>query len=233
MKIEKIIWNKKIYDDYLSYLEKISDSKTKAFNERIFNTKYIVLGIKTPVLKSIAKDISETNVIDFLNLCGSKYFEEVMIEGFVISYIKDKTLFADYLYKFINKIDSWALCDSCISSYKIMKKNDFSDLAYSLILDSREFYIRVGYIILLDYYIDDEHIKDIISLCCKDSDYYYVNMAISWLISACFIKYRSMILDLLKSKNLNPFVQNKAISKIRDSFKVSDSDKELVKSLKI
>ena len=233
MKIEKISWNKKTYNEYLSYLEKIADNKTKEFNERIFNTKYTVLGIKTPVLKSIAKDISETDITEFLNLCGSKYFEEVMIEGFLISYIKDKTLFADYLYKYISKIDSWALCDSCVSSYKIMKKNDFSDLAYSLILDSREFYIRVGYIILLDYYIDDEHINDIISLCCKESDYYYVNMAISWLISACFVKYRSITLDLLKSKKLSPFVQNKAISKIRDSYKVSDSDKELVKSLKI
>ena len=58
-------------------------------------------------------------------------------------------------------------------------------------------------------------------------------MAISWLLAESFVKYRIKILELLKSKKLNPFVQNKTISKIRESLKVSKEDKELVKSLKI
>ena len=58
-------------------------------------------------------------------------------------------------------------------------------------------------------------------------------MAISWLLAECFVKFRTKILDLLKSKKLSPFVQNKTISKIRESLKVSKEDKELVKSLKI
>ena len=127
------------------------------------------------------------------------------------------------------KIDSWALTDTLVASYKIFKKGDFSSYAYYLILDSREFFVRIGYIILLDYYVDDDHISDILSLCQKESSYYYVNMAISWLIQVCFIKYRENVLELLKSKKLSPFVQNKAISKIRDSLKVSKEDKELVK----
>ena len=67
---------------------------------------------------------------------------------------------------------------------------------------------------LLNYYINDEHIDNILSLCQKESEYYYVNMAISWLLCECFIKYRSKTLDLIKSKNLSPFVQNKTIYKI-------------------
>ena len=231
----KIKWNNKKYDIFLNQLKSLSDLKTKQFNERIFNTKYEVLGIKTPILKKMAKEIENDDIIDFLECTGSKYFEKVMIEGFVISRIKDKdnNLFLKYFYKFIDKIDCWALCDSCVCSFKIMKENDYSDIAYSLILDSREFYIRVGYIILLNYYIDDLHINNIISLCYKDSSYYYVNMAISWLISACFVKYKENVLEMLKSKKLNPFVQNQAISKIRDSYKVSREDKELVKSFKV
>ena len=58
-------------------------------------------------------------------------------------------------------------------------------------------------------------------------------MAIAWLLSVCFIKYRANTLELLKSKKLSPFVQNKTISKIRESYRVSDEDKELVNKLKI
>lgn len=54
-------------------------------------------------------------------------------------------------------------------------------------------------------------------------------MAISWLISVCFVKFRTDTLELIKSKNLPVFVQNKAISKIRDSYRVANKDKELVK----
>lgn len=222
-------WDNKSYNKYIDYLKKISDTKTRDFNVRIFNTNYEVLGIKTPILRMIAKDISKTNIDQFFELCGNTYFEEVMIEGLVISYIKDENKFLNYLNKFMYKIDSWALSDTLVSSYKIFKKGDFSSYAFGLILDSREYFVRVGYIILLNYYIDDDHISDILSICQKESSYYYVNMAISWLIQACFIKYRENVLDLLKSKKLSAFVQNKAISKIRESLKVSEEDKELVK----
>ena len=226
-------WNKKAYDDFVKYLVSIKDEKNKEFNERIIETKYEMLGIKMPVLKSIAKDISKTNFLEFFEFCEDKYYEEVMIQGLLLSYIKDDNLFLEYLHKYVFKIDSWALCDSCVLSYKIMKKSDYSDIAYSFILDSHEYIQRVGYVILLIYYVDDDHIKDILSLCQKESDYYYVNMAIAWLLSVCFVKCRSNTLDLLKSKKLSPFVQNKTISKIRESFRVSKEDKELVNKYKI
>ena len=226
-------WNEKAYNDFIKYLISIGDSKTKEFNERIIHTKYEILGIKVPVLRTIAKDISKTNYKDFFKYIKNKYYEEVLIEGILLSYIKDSNDFLKYFNKFIYKIDDWSICDTCINSYKIMKTNDFSDIAYSLILDSHEFIERVGYVMLLNYYIDDNHIDNILSLCQKESDYYYVNMAISWLLCECFIKYRSNTLELLKEKKLSVFVQKKTISKIRESYKVSKEDKEFVKDLKI
>ena len=226
-------WNEKTYNDFIKYLKSISDSKTRDFNKKIIDTKYEILGISMTVLGTIAKDISKTNYKEFFKYVTNTYYEEVMIEGLILSHIKDENEFIGLFQKYIYKIDNWALCDSCINSYKIMKKGDFSDLAYSLILDSHEFIERVGYVMLLCYYIDEEHIDSIISLSLKESSYYYVNMAISWLLAESFVKFRTKILDLLKLKKLSPFVQNKTISKIRESLKVSKEDKELVKSLKI
>ncbi len=225
-------WNSKTYNDFIKYLESIGDSKTKEFNERIMHTKYEILGIKVPILRTIAKDISKTDFKEFFKYIKNEYYEVVLIEGILLSYIKDNNEFLEYFHKFIYKIDDWSICDTCINSYKFMKDNDFSDIAYSLILDSHEYIERVGYVILLNYYIDEEHIDTILSLCTKESDYYYVNMAISWLLCECFIKSRTKTLNLIKSKNLSHFVQNKTISKIRESYKVSKEDKELVKELK-
>ena len=223
-------WNKDSYNKYLDYLRSIGDIKDKEFSSKLIPTKYEILGIKIPVLRMIAKDISKTSFEDFLELTTDTYYEEVMIEGFLLSYIKDHDKFLEYFNRFILKIDNWSLCDCCISSYKIMKKIDFSSKASSLIYSNSEFLQRVGYIMYLDYYIDDDHINDIYHLATMPSDYYYVNMAIAWLLATCFLKYKPMIMDLLKSKTLSAFMQNKTISKIRDSYRVSDEDKEIVKN---
>ncbi len=232
MKI-KVKWNLETYNKFLKYLEGLKDEKTKAFNEKIINTKYKVLGIKIPILRVIAKDISKTDYKDFLDIPKSTYYEEILIEGLLLGYIEEPNEFLEYFYKYLPKIDCWALCDSPVSNFKIMKKEDFSDVCYGLILDSREFYVRVGYVILLNYYVDSDHIKDILSISLKDSDYYYVNMAIAWLLSICFIKFREDTLALLKEKKLSKDVQNKTISKICDSYRVTKKDKETVKKYTI
>ena len=43
---------------------------------------------------------------------------------------------------------------------------------------------------------------------------------------------KSGALEYLKDNSLDKWTQNKAIQKIRESFRVSEEDKELVKSLK-
>lgn len=232
MKINQV-WNKKSYKMFLDYLISIGNDKTKEFNKKIIDTKYEMIGIKMGELRSLAKDISKTDIMTFFDESTDTYYEEVMIQGIVISYIKDPQEFEEYFNRFILKIDCWGLSDSCVASYKIMKKYDFSSKANLLIYSNSEYLQRVGYLIYLNYYIDDEHINDIYHLATIPSDYYYVNMAISWLLATCFTKYRPMILDLLKSKELSPFVQNKTISKIRESLVANNKDKELVNKYKI
>ena len=47
-------------------------------------------------------------------------------------------------------------------------------------------------------------------------------MAEAWLICEIFIKYENIGLKYLEHNHLNKFTVNKAISKIRDSYRVSE-----------
>lgn len=227
-------WNKESYSKYLKYLLSIKDDKVKEFNKKLIITKSEILGIKIPVLRQIAKQIAKTDIDSFLRNVQNIYYEEILVEGFVIGTIKDKDLFIKYFDKFIYKIDNWSVCDSCISSFKIINKIDFFKRAELLVNDNKEFIQRTGIIIMLDYYLDDKHINEVLDIATRvKSDYYYVNMAISWLISASFVKYRTLTLELIKRKNLPTFVQNKAIQKIRESYKVEKADKEMLLKYKL
>ena len=65
-----------------------------------------------------------------------------------------------------------------------------------------------------------------------DSDYYYVNMAIAWLLCECFIKHQDITLKYLENNNLNKFTINKCISKIKDSYRVSREMKGYINKFK-
>ena len=57
-------------------------------------------------------------------------------------------------------------------------------------------------------------------------------MAIAWLVAEITIRFPSIGLPFLKEKKLDAFTQNKTISKIKDSYRVSKSDKEKLNSYK-
>ena len=71
------IWNKQTYKEYINYLKSIKEEDYKKFHSKLCFTKYEILGIRVPILRKIAKSISKTNIDEFLNLCNSKYYEEI------------------------------------------------------------------------------------------------------------------------------------------------------------
>ena len=64
------------------------------------------------------------------------------------------------------------------------------------------------------------------------SDEYYVNMAVAWTISMCYVKYPELTEEYLKNCSLDDFTYNKAIQKTIESFRVSDEDKQRLKGMK-
>ena len=70
---EGLVWNKDLYNNYLEYLLSLEDRKYGEFNKRITLTKNKMIGIKIPVLRKIAKDISKTDIISFLDLMTDTY----------------------------------------------------------------------------------------------------------------------------------------------------------------
>lgn len=223
------------YSDLINYLKSLSDYKYLEFNKKIVNTSSNMLGIRTPILRNIAKDISKNDPIGFINILEHNYYEESILEGFVISHFKDMKLFDKYFHLFIPKINNWATCDMCISAMKQMKNNEkYFNLAKELVKSNSEFEIRTGYIIMLSHFLDEDHIDVILDILNKEevSSYYYVNMAKAWLISVCFVKFRDKTLEFIKDNKLDDFTHNKSIQKIIESYRVSKSDKEYLKASK-
>lgn len=222
------VWNKDSYKEFINYLLSLKDDKYREFNKSIvLNSKYEMMGIRVPIVKDIAKKIKDID--EFLKYSGNTYHEEILLQGLVISRIKDEELFYKYYKEYIKKIDNWALCDTFCSSIKIVRKYDdkYFKESIKLSLSDKEFISRVGLVTILDHFINKENLNTIFNtLNSINSDKFYINMAEAWLVCEIYTKYPVETLEFIKNNNLNNFTQNKSISKIRDSYRVSKEEKE-------
>ena len=236
MILNKNSWNEDDYNEFINYLYKLQDIKYKKFHGNLLPGTDNLIGIRTPILKKIAKDISKGNYNEFLNLNQHKYYEECIIHAFIISNLKlpiDNII--NYINKFLPYIDNWATCDLFCASLKIVKNNKdiFFKYINRLIVNDNEWIRRFCFVILLDYYIEENYLPKIFNLCDKyNNDKYYVNMAIAWLISICYIKYNEITLQYIYDNKLDNFTHNKAIQKIIESARINKDVKKELKLLK-
>lgn len=220
-----------IYEQTLDKLKSSADEKYKEFNDKILSTKSDTLGVRVPIVKQIAKEIPKDKTKEYLSLCEFRYYEDALVYGFLLCRLPYEEMLSRK-DEYLARSDCWANIDTFVPMMKIACKNkeNFFDYVTENIKRSKEFYLRFYIVSLMDYFLDEEHIDRVLKIVEEyDGNGYYNDMAIAWLVSVAFVKFRDKTLAFLKDNNLSAFTQNKSISKISDSFRVAKEDKEYLK----
>ncbi|MBC6695633.1 DNA alkylation repair protein [Terrisporobacter mayombei] len=229
--------NKNINDEIRIELFNLIDEKYKKFHSKLCPNIDNILGVRLPLLRKISKNLSKDNWNEYLENPYSDYYEEIMIEGLTIGYIKtDNESRFNYMKNFIPKINNWGICDSFCNNLKFTKKNmkEVWEFIRPYSLSSKEFDIRFAVVMMLNFYIVDDYIDEILHILNNIShEGYYVKMAVAWAISFAYIHYPDKTLKFLENNNLDKFTYNKALQKIIESNRVSKSDKNLMRTMKI
>lgn len=228
-----------MYDSktFKNQLEILKDEKYREFTKKLGIGKLEPIGIRLPQLKSLAKELANSNWQEFF-MCEKNWCSEIItLKGLVIGYAKiDFEIFTKYLNQFFDMVESWIETDTSAPSFKIIKKNkqQIFDLINPYLFCNQEYKTRLALIILLDYYLTDDYIDKVLEILPNiQQGQYYVDMALAWILSVCFVKYRDKTIQLFECKRFSKFVQNKAIQKCRESFRISQQDKELLKQYKL
>lgn len=236
MQYTKDSWSQSDYQDFLSYLKSKTDEKYLEFNKKIVATKEDMLGIRTPELKQISKEIAKGNYREFWQVCGNDYYEEIMIKGFLIGFIKcDFEEICGYIKEFVPLIKNWAVCDCVTANLKQIKKHkeEYFKFIQCYFSSENEFELRFAYISLLDHYIEPDYLENIYEYCDKNmSGYYYVKMAVAWLLSVCYVKFPDRTMIYLNDNRLDDWTYNKTLQKITESNRISPEQKIIIKSMK-
>ena len=218
-------------------LFELADTKYKEFHSKLCPGIENIIGVRVPILRKYAKELSKKyEISELLKQIGNKYYEEIMLQGMLIGLNKeDFTVIEKQIKQFVPKINNWAVCDVFCSGLKITKKykDKMWNLIHEYLSSNKEFEIRFGVVMILDYYIEKEYLESIFEIFDNiTSTDYYVQMAVAWAISIALIKFYEDTVKYLRTANLDDFTYNKAIQKAIESYRISDEKKLFLKGMK-
>ena len=89
-------------------------------------------------------------------------------------------------------------------------------------------------VVLLNEYAKKEYLPDIEGFIIKaDTSYYYIYMAVAWLMAEILVKEYELGVELLKRHITDTKTHNKAIQKATESLRLTKQQKDFLRSLKI
>jgi 3-methyladenine DNA glycosylase AlkD len=225
-----------LHEEVKARLKTLSDEKYRKFASGLLPGVDNMLGVRLPLLRSIARKIAKDDWRTYLSTADDEFFEEVMLQGFIIgSAITDVEEKLRLVSEFIPKISNWSVCDSFCACLKFVNKNrecvwNFLQPYFN---SDKEFELRFAVVMGIIYVTDEDHIDDFLNLLVRiKHDGYYVKMAVAWAFSACFAKQPEKTLECLKNNGLDDFTYNKALQKIIESKMTDDGTRDMIRGMK-
>ena len=220
-----------------SRLFELQDLKYKEFQCKLMPTvsPEAVIGVRTPQLRSLAKDIARLpEAMEFLEILPHKYYEENNLHSFIICTIKDYSRAVEEVDRFLPYVDNWATCDQMAP--KVFKKH-LGELYIKIQewLGSHKTYtIRFGIGMLMGLYLDEAFTPEVLELVSRvRSEEYYVNMMTAWFFATALAKQYDSTLPYIQQRKLDRWTHNKTIQKAIESYRISEQQKGYLRTLKI
>ena len=224
-----------VHSDLIKRLFELKDAKYRELQIRTIPSvdPDSIIGVRTPELRSLAKEIKGSVLADeILRSVDHQFFEEDQIHAFLISLEKDIDKCFDELDLFLPYVDNWATCDQMIP--KAFAKNHalLIPKVNEWIKSDHLYEVRFAVKVLMDHFLDEdfdisfpEQISDI------RTDEYYLQMMIAWYFATALTKQYESTVCYMEDHRLDPVIHKMTVRKVCDSFRIPDDRKKYIKSL--
>ena len=222
------------------HLLKLSENSNKLFAQTLNPGVENVLGLRIPDLRKLAAGIAKSDWEAYHASASTFYMEERMLQGMVLGCIKPDNDIEKYLARvtrFVKIINSWSVCDTFKfaggKKHVSLHADRIWEYLKTFMHADGEYEIRFGGGMAMGYFIDDAHIDELLNLLDGiRHEGYYVKLAVAWAVSYCLVKYPEKTMDYLSHSSLDNFTYNKSIQKAIESFRVDDSLKAKLRTMR-
>lgn len=193
------------------------------------------IGIRVPALRKLAKEMAKGEEKDtFLQKLPHYYYEENMLHGFLLAEIKDYDRCMEEIERFLPYVDNWAVSDTMSPKVFGKHKEELIEKIRVWIASDETYTCRFGMCMLMRYFLDEDFREEYLELpAAVHSDEYYVQMMAAWYYATALAKQWEATIPYIEQKRLDKWVHNKTIQKARESYRITDAQKEYLNNLKI
>ena len=225
-----------ITEEIREELFRLQDSKYREFQSKLIPNVPLdsVIGVRTPALRKYAKELAKREEIgEFLSDVPHRYFDENQLHAFIISQLKDFGRCMEYVRSFLPYVDNWATCDQMSPKVFGKNKGDLLEQIREWIASGDTYTVRFGIGMLMQYFLDDDFDPEHPELVAQiRSEEYYVNMMKAWYFATALAKQYEAVLPFIEGRRLDDWTHRKAIQKSVESYRITQEQKQYLKSLK-
>ena len=212
------------------------DEQYRDFQSKLVHniSKETILGVRTPDMRRIAKEIRGTGEADaFLKELPHKYYEENLVHFFLIAMIKDFDQCVQAVETFLPYVDCWPVCDQ--STPKVFSKNHkkLLPLIQKWIASDHVYTVRFGIRMLMNEFLGEDFRPEYLAwVAGVQGEDYYIRMMVAWYFATALAKQYDASVVYIEQHKLEPWTHKKAIQKAIESFRVTEAHKEYLKTLR-
>ena len=163
-----------------------------------------------------------------------EYYEENNLHAALIGHIRDFDACMAELERFLPFVDNWATCDMMNPKALAKDKAALLERIRLWLQSSHTYTVRFGMGMLMRYFLEEDFREEYLALVASvQSEEYYIRMMQAWYFATALAKQYEAAVTYLEQRRLGAWVHNKTIQKARESFRVSQEQKEYLKSLKV
>ena len=215
----------------------LQDEGYRDFHAALMPTvdKALVIGVRRPALRALAKELKGTELAAaFMAALPHKYYEENNLHVALIGHIRDFDACMAAVERFLPYVDNWATCDMMNPKALAKDKAALLERIRLWLQSGHSYTVRFGMGMLMNHFLEEDFREEYLALVASvQSEEYYVRMMQAWYFATALAKQYETAVKYLEQRKLEVWVHNKTIQKARESYRISQEQKEYLKSLKV
>ena len=214
----------------------LQDEGYRDFHAALIPTvdKGLVIGVRSPALRALAKELKGTEVAAFMEELPHRYYEENNLHAALIGHIRDFEPCLAAVERFLPWVDNWATCDRMNPKALAKDKAALLERIRMWLQSGHTYTVRFGMEMLMNHFLEEDFREEYLALVASvQSEEYYIRMMQAWYFATALAKQYEAAVTYLEQRKLDVWVHNKTIQKARESFRVGEEEKIYLKSLKV